>query len=111
MNEFQKISEINNNSCIKFKNVRVDYQVREGLVKSVDGVTFDVKKGKITALIGESGSGKSTITGAVLRILAPNGKISPESKILFEGKDILKMSPHEVRNFRWRKASMVFQAA
>ncbi len=111
MNEFQKISEINSNSCIKFKNVRVDYQVREGLVKSVDGVTFDVKKSRITALIGESGSGKSTITGAVLRILAPNGKISPESEILFEGKDILKMSPHEVRNFRWRKASMVFQAA
>jgi len=96
---------------LKFKDVKIDYDVREGLVKSVDGVTFEVEKGKITAIIGESGSGKSTLTAAVLGILAPNGKISPESSILFRGKDVLKMDPGALRNFRWRKASMVFQAA
>ncbi len=85
--------------------------MREGLVKSVDGISFDVERGKVTALIGESGSGKSTLTAAILRILAPNGKISPDSSIYFEGKDILKMSDSEIRDFRWRKASMVFQAA
>ncbi len=99
------------NIILQFKHVKVDYQVKEGLVKSVDNVTFDVEKGKITALIGESGSGKSTLTGTILRILAPNGKISPESKIIFHGKDILEMTEHEVRDFRWRRASVVFQAA
>jgi len=96
---------------LQIKNMKIDYKVREGLVKSVDGITFDVERGKITALIGESGSGKSTLTGAILRILASNGKISDESQILFEGRDILKMNDPEVRNFRWRRASMVFQAA
>ena len=96
---------------LQLKNVKVDYKVREGLVKSVDGVSFDVERGKITALIGESGSGKSTLTGTILRILAPNGKIGEESQIIFDGKDILKMNKEEVRNFRWSKGSMVFQAA
>jgi peptide/nickel transport system ATP-binding protein len=96
---------------LSFHDVRIDYRVREGMVKPVDGVTLNVERGRVTALIGESGSGKSTLTGAILRILAPNGRISPESRILFEGRDILKMSDGEVRAFRWHKASMVFQAA
>lgn len=103
--------ESNRDAILKFRNVKIDYKVREGLVKSVDNISFDVEKGKVTALIGESGSGKSTLTGAVLRILAPNGKIGPDSQILFKGRDILKMDPGAVRNFRWRRASMVFQAA
>lgn len=101
----------NSDIILRFENMKIDYQVREGLVKSVDGITFDVERGKITALIGESGSGKSTLTGGILRILAPNGKIAPESRILFEGKDILLMDASQVHNFRWRRASMVFQAA
>lgn len=96
---------------LKIENLKVDYEVKEGLVKSVDNVSFDVEKGKVTALIGESGSGKSTLTGAILRILAPNGRIDPSGKILFNGQDILKMSSEEIRQFRWMKASMVFQAA
>ncbi|MFP4498500.1 MAG: ATP-binding cassette domain-containing protein, partial [Vulcanimicrobiota bacterium] len=103
--------EIKEDVVLSFKNVKIDYEVSEGLVKSVDAVTFDVQAGKITAIIGESGSGKSTLTSAVLRVLAPNGKISSDSQILFRGQDILKMSDREVRNFRWRDASMVFQAA
>lgn len=96
---------------LKLKNVKIDYEVTEGLVKSVDNVSFDVERGKITAIIGESGSGKSTITGAILGLIAPNGKIYPESQIIFNGRDILKFNREELRKFRWHKASMVFQAA
>lgn len=96
---------------LRFMNLSIDYQVSEGLVRAVDGVSFDVLRGKITALIGESGSGKSTLSSAMLRILSPNGKINPKSRILFEGKDILLMGRNELRNFRWRKSSMVFQAS
>ena len=96
---------------LKLKNVKIDYEVSEGFVKSVDNISFHVERGKITAIIGESGSGKSTITGAILGLIAPNGKIHPDSQIIFNDRDILKFNTEELRKFRWHRASMVFQAA
>ncbi|MHB2015864.1 MAG: ABC transporter ATP-binding protein [Candidatus Xenobia bacterium] len=96
---------------VDVQDLRIDYQVREGLIKSVDGVTLSLEKGLVTALIGESGSGKSTLSNAILRLLPPNGRIDPNSRVMFDGQNVLEMSAEGVRQFRWRQASLVFQAA
>ncbi len=94
---------------LEFVNLSVDYLVSEGRARSVEGVSFSLPPGQVTALIGESGSGKSTLTGAVLGLLAPNARIGPESRILFQGQDLLQLPAEELRQFRWQRASMVFQ--
>jgi peptide/nickel transport system ATP-binding protein len=96
---------------LKFERVSIDYVVPEGRAKSVEDVTLELSPGQVTALIGESGSGKTTLTGAVMGMLAPNARLHEESRILFQGVDLLKLRSEELRKFRWRKASMVFQAA
>lgn len=96
---------------LEFVNLSVDYLVSEGRARSVDGVSFALPPGQVTALIGESGSGKSTLTGAVLGLLAPNARVAPESRIMFAGHNLLQLPGEELRRFRWRRASMVFQAA
>ncbi len=98
-------------SVISIKNLSIAYSIREGWVKSVENVSIEFPKGKNTAVIGESGCGKSTIANSIIGILAYNSKISAESQIIFDGKNVLKASKEEQRNFRWKKASMVFQAA
>lgn len=96
---------------LEFQHVSIDYVVPEGRARSVEDVTFALPAGQVTALIGESGSGKTTLTGAVMGLLAPNAQIQKQSRILFHGQDLLRMDPEQLRQFRWRQASMVFQAA
>jgi len=76
---------------------------KETYIRAVDGVTFDVKKGEIFGLVGESGSGKTTIGRLLLRLTDPT-----DGKILFEGKDISKMSQKDLRPLR-RKMQIIFQ--
>lgn len=96
---------------LEFQGLSVDYMVAEGAVRSVEDVSLLVPRGQVTALVGESGSGKSTLTSAVLGLTAPNARIGEKSRVLFDGKDILRLSPEALRQFRWRRASLVFQAA
>jgi peptide/nickel transport system ATP-binding protein len=79
-------------------------------VRVVDGVSFAVRRGEIVGLAGESGSGKTTIALAILRLLRAPGVITG-GRILFEGADVLAMSEPELRRFRWRQVSMVTQSA
>lgn len=96
-------------NILEVKNLHVEFKTDRGLVKAVDGVNLTLKKGETLALVGESGSGKS-VTGLSLMGLIPNppGKIT-QGEILFEGKDILKASPKELRNLRGNRISMIFQ--
>jgi peptide/nickel transport system ATP-binding protein len=98
-------------SVLSLKNLSISYSIREGLVKSVENVSIEFEKGKNTAIIGESGCGKSTIANSIIGILSPNSKISDKSEIVFNHKNILKASKEEQRLFRWKVTSMVFQAA
>jgi peptide/nickel transport system ATP-binding protein len=72
-------------------------------VRAVDGVTFDIRKGEVFGLAGESGSGKSTVGRLVLRLLDPT-----DGKVVFDGVDLVSLSPEEMRTLRHRM-QVVFQ--
>ncbi|HEX8993368.1 MAG TPA: ABC transporter ATP-binding protein [Anaerolineales bacterium] len=95
---------------LDLRDLRVEYLTPHGRVRAVDGVSFTVHPGEVVGLAGESGSGKSTIAHAILRILRPPALITG-GQVLFSGRDTLKMSDAELEEFRWSSISIVFQSA
>jgi peptide/nickel transport system ATP-binding protein len=95
---------------LEVDHLTVDYPTTGSAVRAVDDVSFSIQPGEIIGLAGESGCGKSTTAHAILGILKPPATISG-GRVLFEGKDLLGMSPAELRTFRWRHISLVFQSA
>jgi len=94
---------------LQVKDLRTYFYTEEGVVKAVDGVTYDVEEGETLALVGESGCGKSVSALALLRLIPiPPGRIV-SGEVLFDGEDLLKMSEEEIRHIRGNKISMVFQ--
>ncbi|ELK40966.1 oligopeptide ABC transporter ATP-binding protein [Brevibacillus agri BAB-2500] len=85
------------------------YFYSSGVVKAVNGVSFDLKQGETIGIVGESGSGKSVTSTAILGLIpSPPGKIERGS-ILFEGKELTKLSQAEMRKIRGNEISMIFQ--
>ncbi|MEM2934006.1 MAG: ABC transporter ATP-binding protein [Methanocellales archaeon] len=95
-----------NEVLLSVKNLRVSYFTRSGIIKAVDGVSFEVKKGETLGLTGESGCGKTTTALAILKLLA-NAVI--EGEVLFNGEDLLRKTEKELRLIRGREISMIFQ--
>jgi peptide/nickel transport system ATP-binding protein len=92
------------------KNLTMHYMTRKGPVYAVDDVTFHVGRGESVGLVGESGCGKTSIAISLLKLLPDNAKII-EGEILLNGTDLVPLTYEQVRKFRWRRISMVFQAA
>jgi peptide/nickel transport system ATP-binding protein len=88
----------------------VDYIADRGPVRAVDRVTLDVEAGETLGCAGESGSGKTTMAKALMRILPPPAVISG-GEVRFEGRDVLSLGEGELRELRWSRISMVFQSA
>jgi len=85
------------------------YFYSSGVVKAVNGVSFDLRQGETIGIVGESGSGKSVTSTAILGLIpSPPGKIERGS-IVFEGKDLTKLSQDEMRKIRGNEISMIFQ--
>ena len=96
---------------MEVKNLSVSYFTYAGEVQSVRGISFDVKKGKTTAIVGESGCGKSVTAKSLMGLIEKPGKISTESHILYRGKEITGYTEKEWNAFRGKECSMVFQDA
>ncbi|EGO87740.1 peptide ABC transporter ATP-binding protein, partial [Clostridium botulinum C str. Stockholm] len=95
---------------LEVKNLKVSFHTYAGEVQSVRGVNFSLEKGETLAIVGESGCGKTITSKSIMRLIPmPPGEIKEESQILFEGKDIVKMSEKELRDIRGGKISMIFQ--
>ena len=88
----------------------VAYATRSGSLQAVDGVSLSLEDGQQLGLIGESGSGKSTIARAIMRVLPGNARTTA-GEAWFHGRDLLHMSEKDMRSVRWRHISMVPQAS
>ncbi|MCJ7705563.1 MAG: ABC transporter ATP-binding protein [Desulfobacterales bacterium] len=94
---------------LQVRDLKTYFYTDAGVVKAVDGVSYDLKGGETLGLVGESGCGKSVSALSILRLIAnPPGKIVG-GEIFFEGKDLLKISEKEIRNIRGNHIAMIFQ--
>ena len=91
------------------KNLRTHFFTPEGVVKAVDGVSFDIPRGQTLGVLGESGCGKSVTALSIMRLISsPPGRIVSGS-IQFEGVDLVKLSLSQMRTIRGNQISMIFQ--
>jgi len=97
-------------SLLTVRRLTVDYLTPRGPARAVDGISLTLAPGEVFGLAGESGCGKSTAAHAIMRLIKPPGRIT-SGEILFRGQDVLGMSERKLRDFRWRRVSIVFQSA
>ena len=94
---------------LEIKDLTIHYITRSGTVRAVNNVSFSIGKGETLGLVGETGAGKTTTALGILRLVPnPPGKIIG-GEILFEGKDVMKMTDEELREMRGGSISMIFQ--
>ena len=95
---------------VELRDLAVEYGLGDRRVRAVDGVNLSISPGEILGLAGESGCGKSTVANALMQILRPPAQLAG-GQIVFQGEDLTGKSREELRKFRWRNVSMVFQSA
>lgn len=94
---------------ISIKGLKTNFYTYVGVVKALDGIDLDIYKNETLGLVGETGCGKSVTALSIIRLIQwPPGRID-EGSIIFEGKDLLKLSNDEMRAIRGNKISMIFQ--
>jgi peptide/nickel transport system ATP-binding protein len=94
---------------LSVRDLRVTYRSRGGGVPAVRGVDFELGRGETLGLAGESGCGKSTVAGALLRLLPPRTEVT--GQVLLNGEDVLTLRPERLRAVRWTELAIVFQGA
>ena len=95
-------------TILSVQNLHTSFKTGKGDVHAVNGVSFELNRGKILGIVGESGSGKSVTAYSIMRILESNGGIT-DGKILYKGQDITKFTEKEMRTFRGKCCSIIFQ--
>jgi oligopeptide/dipeptide ABC transporter ATP-binding protein len=94
---------------LEVRNLQTQFRTSAGIVRAVDGISYDVEEGETVALVGESGCGKSVSALSVMRLVSePAGRIEG-GEIVFKGRDLLKLSAEEMRLVRGREIAMIFQ--
>lgn len=94
---------------LEVKDLEVSFKTYAGEIKAVRGVSFDVNKGETVAIVGESGCGKSVTAQSIMRLIPMPPGIIKKGSIIFEGRDITKLSEREMEYVRGSEISMVFQ--
>ncbi len=97
-------------ALLEVDNLSVGYRTASGIQLAVDGVSFRVDRGGSLGLVGESGCGKTTIGMALMGLLATNASIV-SGQVRLEGEELTAISDSRMRQIRWRRISMIFQAA
>jgi oligopeptide transport system ATP-binding protein len=94
---------------LEVKDLHISFHTFSGEVQAIRGVNFDLLKGETLAIVGESGSGKSVTTKTIMRLLPESNSDIKRGEILFEGKDLTKLSDKAMQKIRGRDISMIFQ--
>jgi oligopeptide/dipeptide ABC transporter ATP-binding protein len=94
---------------LRVEGLRTWFDTDGGRIRAVDGVDFSIGQGRKLGVVGESGSGKSVTALSIMGLVDAPGRIDPASKILFEGRDLTKLSEHELERVRGNDISMIFQ--
>ena len=98
-----------NDALLEVRNLRTHFNTDRGLFRAVDGISFDVARGRTVGLVGESGCGKSVTSLSIMGLVpSPPGVVSADA-LRFEGRDLLQMPAEERRILRGGKMSMIFQ--
>ena len=98
-----------NNTILSVDGLKTYFHTEDGVVKAVDGISFELKKGETLGIVGESGSGKSVTNLSVMRLIQqPPGEIAG-GKVIFDNIDVLSLPIDEVRKIRGRRIAMIFQ--
>ncbi|HEV2281915.1 MAG TPA: ABC transporter ATP-binding protein [bacterium] len=96
-------------ALLSVRNLKTYFYTDEGVVRAVDGLSYDLQRGEVLGIVGESGCGKSVHALSLMRLIPmPPGKIV-DGEIRFEGRDLLKLSDEEMRKIRGNRMAMIFQ--
>ena len=96
-------------TLLSVKDLVIHYETEDEVVEAVNNISFDIKKGEVLGLVGETGAGKTTTALGILGLLPAKVGHVIQGSIELEGQDLLKISEREMRQIRGKKISMIFQ--
>jgi oligopeptide/dipeptide ABC transporter ATP-binding protein len=102
------LNEQKNGNILEVRGLKTYFHTEDGIVKAVDGVDLNVKRGEVLGLVGESGCGKSVTSLSIMRLVGIPGEIE-EGEIWFEGRNLLELNENEMAHMRGSNISMIFQ--
>ena len=99
-----------NEPLLEVKGLSLRYLTRGGEVQAVQDVSFELARGQALGLVGESGCGKTSVANCLMQLLPDNARLVG-GQVILEGRDLLALSEDQIREYRWQRIAMVFQAA
>jgi oligopeptide transport system ATP-binding protein len=99
---------MSNAPLLQVKNLHTSFYTDAGEVRAVNGISYNLDRGRVLGIVGESGSGKSVSAYSIMRILTDTGRVTA-GEVLFNGENILQYTPQQMQAFRGSRISMIFQ--